>query len=702
MKKLLLTIGAVALLAMNSSAAVILNETFSYSDGSITANSSVWTNHSGTAGQVDVSSGVVNLTQSESEDVSTGLPGGPYNTGYLYASFKVNFSTLPVGSGTYFWHFRDTGTSNFRPRVWATTAGAASGSFRVGIASGSGTATNIPVDLSLGSEYKLVVRYDAGTGTATLWINPTSEAAATSRADSIDTPAVIQVYNVCLRQSTSSGNGMGALTLDDLLIGTAFADVQTIGGPPSISGLVNVSIPANSNTGPLPFLVSDVETPAASLTVAATSDNPTLVPNNPANLTFGGSGGNRTLTVTPAIGQQGTANIEVVVTDGNNETATNTFTITVGLPSITSVPNQIAPASSVTGPLVITVNDNETALGSLAVTATSSDQAVLPDGNIAIQVSGGNRTLYLTNIAAGFSTITLTVNDGTFNVSTNFVLTAYPDNGVLLADDFGYADGSIVLNSGGLWTTHSAGAADSNQTQVVTGKLFLTNNASEDINRWFTNAPILNTGGQQIYTRIIVNLSALPTANGVGEYFTHVYGFSGAFRARVFASTNGAAPGSYRLAISSSSFTPSVFPQDLSLNQSYVMISRYNTATAEATLWVNPASEASQHVDSTDVSSSITAYGIAFRQSTGIGSMSIDDLVIGSTFAQVFTASTPASIPLSIQQAGSDAVLTWSDPQFKLQAAPLVSGTYTNIPGATSPYTNAATGSEKYFRLVYP
>ncbi|MEO5804673.1 MAG: immunoglobulin domain-containing protein [Verrucomicrobiota bacterium] len=56
-------------------------------------------------------------------------------------------------------------------------------------------------------------------------------------------------------------------------------------------------------------------------------------------------------------------------------------------------------------------------------------------------------------------------------------------------------------------------------------------------------------------------------------------------------------------------------------------------------------------------------------------------------------------IPLNIQRDGSNVVLTWSDPAFALQAALLVTGTYTNIPGATSPYTNAIGGSQLYFRL---
>jgi hypothetical protein len=702
MKKVLLACSLVGFLTTDSQASLILSNSFAYPDGSLTNVSAgsplgVWTNHSG-SGTLEVSGEKVVLSQGSAPDVSSGLPGGPYSSGTLFASFNVNFSEVPTaGTPQYFFHFRDTGTSNFRGKIFATNS---LGATRIGVSVGGvNTPAVIPTDLILGTEYKVVLRYNIDTTNATLWINPTSESSIVNRADATDTTSSrFSYYSVCFRQT----GGIGGMTIDDLLIGTTFSDVQTIGGPPSISGLVNVSIPANSNTGPLPFLISDVETPAASLTVSASSDNTTLVPNNPANLTFGGSGANRTLTVTPAIGQEGVANIQAVVTDGSSFTATNNFSVTVGLPTISSVSNQIALTNTVTGPLVFTVADNETAAGSLTVTATSSDQLVLPDANIAIVNGGNTRSVYLTNSASGFTTVTVTVNDGVFNVPTTFILTAYPANGILLADDFAYPDGSITLNSSSLWTTHSAATGQTGQTQVVTGKLFLDNAGSEDINRWFTNAPVPNTGGQLIYTRFIVNLSALPTANGVGEYFTHIYGFSGAFRARVFASTNGAAAGKYRLAISSSSFTPVAIPQDFSLNESHVVISRYNTATAETTLWVDPASELSPGASATDSSSSITAYGIAFRQSTGIGSMSIDDLVVGSTFADVFVSAAPTPIPLAIQTVGSDVQLTWTNPQFNLQAAPAVTGTYTNVPGATSPYTTPVSGEQRYFRLAYP
>lgn len=62
----------------------------------------------------------------------------------------------------------------------------------------------------------------------------------------------------------------------------------------------------------------------------------------------------------------------------------------------------------------------------------------------------------------------------------------------------------------------------------------------------------------------------------------------------------------------------------------------------------------------------------------------------------------PTPIPLNITRSGNDITLTWSDSSFTLQAAPSVSGTFTNVPGATSPYTIPATEAGQYFRLIWP
>jgi hypothetical protein len=56
-------------------------------------------------------------------------------------------------------------------------------------------------------------------------------------------------------------------------------------------------------------------------------------------------------------------------------------------------------------------------------------------------------------------------------------------------------------------------------------------------------------------------------------------------------------------------------------------------------------------------------------------------------------------IPLGIQRLGGGAVLTWSNAAFVLQSAAAVEGAYSNVPGATSPYTNPIAGPQRFFRL---
>jgi hypothetical protein len=95
---------------------------------------------------------------------------------------------------------------------------------------------------------------------------------------------------------------------------------------PTISDIADQSTPANTATAAIPFTVNDADTAATSLVLTATSSNPTLVP--VANIVFGGSGSSRTVMVTPASGQVGTATITVKVSDGVL-TASDTFVVTV-------------------------------------------------------------------------------------------------------------------------------------------------------------------------------------------------------------------------------------------------------------------------------------------------------------------------------------------------------------------------------------
>ena len=69
----------------------------------------------------------------------------------------------------------------------------------------------------------------------------------------------------------------------------------------------------------------------------------------------------------------------------------------------------------------------------------------------------------------------------------------------------------------------------------------------------------------------------------------------------------------------------------------------------------------------------------------------------GNIFGLVFGSS--GSVSLSIQDIAGNIVLSWPNSAFSLQSATNLVGTYTNIPGATSPYTNPATAPHQFFRL---
>src|SRR6185295_11844848 len=83
---------------------------------------------------------------------------------------------------------------------------------------------------------------------------------------------------------------------------------------PTITSIANQSLGVNAATGALTFTIGDADSGNGSLALTKGSTNTTLVPL--ANIVFGGSGANRTVTVTPAANQTGTSTITVTASDG--------------------------------------------------------------------------------------------------------------------------------------------------------------------------------------------------------------------------------------------------------------------------------------------------------------------------------------------------------------------------------------------------
>jgi len=93
-------------------------------------------------------------------------------------------------------------------------------------------------------------------------------------------------------------------------------------------------------------------------------------------------------------------------------------------PTISEIADQAIATGEMTDVLDFTIDDAETPADQLIVTATSNNQALIPDGNIELGGSGGNRTVKATSVdgQVGVAIITVTVSDGELSVDETFVI----------------------------------------------------------------------------------------------------------------------------------------------------------------------------------------------------------------------------------------------------------------------------------------
>ena len=129
--------------------------------------------------------------------------------------------------------------------------------------------------------------------------------------------------------ANQSGAATITVTVSDgsLSASTTFTvTVTAVNDAPTIAAIANQTTNQDTATAAIAVTVDDIDTAVASLTLSGSSSNTTLVPN--ANIVFGGSGANRTVTVTPAANQSGAATITVTVSDGRLKAAT-AFGLTV-------------------------------------------------------------------------------------------------------------------------------------------------------------------------------------------------------------------------------------------------------------------------------------------------------------------------------------------------------------------------------------
>src|SRR5205809_309242 len=136
-----------------------------------------------------------------------------------------------------------------------------------------------------------------------------------------------------------------------------------------------------------------------------------------------------------AANQSGTATITITVADPNGASASRSFVLTVNPvndpPTISSLANQSTDEDTPTAAIPFSIGDLESTAGSLTISGHSSNQGLVPDGNIVFGRSGPHRpytTLFPSN-QSGTATITITVADPDgASASRSFVLSVNPVN----------------------------------------------------------------------------------------------------------------------------------------------------------------------------------------------------------------------------------------------------------------------------------
>ena len=199
--------------------------------------------------------------------------------------------------------------------------------------------------------------------------------------------------------------------------------VNSVNDAPTISSIPNKTINEDGNTGNINFTVGDVESSAGTLTPSGVSSNGSLIPNG--NISFGGSGANRTIKVTPITNKNGTSTITVTISDGN-KSASKSFVVTVNsvndTPVISSISNTTIGEGQTSVNLPFSISDIETSPSSLVLSANSNNTQLIPVSNINFGGSGANRTVKVSSKggAAGTATITVSVSDGQKTATQNF------------------------------------------------------------------------------------------------------------------------------------------------------------------------------------------------------------------------------------------------------------------------------------------
>ena len=280
-----------------------------------------------------IGSGAANESQTLTVTASSSniglIPNPTVNYTSPNATGSISFTPVPLASGsaTITVNVSDGGASNnIATRTFTVTVNSVNQAptlntlANLSINEGSGLQTVSLTGITTGAANETqTLTVTASSSNTGLIPNPTVSYTSPNNTGSISFTPV----------SNAGGTATITVTVND---GSATSNTvtrtftTTVNRLPTITTIANQTIGVDRATSPLAFTIADAETAASGLTVTGASSNTSLVPNN--RIALGGTGANRTVTVTPLAGQTGIANITVTLSDGS-ASAARTFQLDV-------------------------------------------------------------------------------------------------------------------------------------------------------------------------------------------------------------------------------------------------------------------------------------------------------------------------------------------------------------------------------------
>lgn len=357
------------------------------------------------------------------------------------------------------------------------------------------------------------------------------------------------------------------------------------------------------------------------------------------------------------------APILVTATDTNGESASSWFLLTslsanqppTNTLTALQATNMLAN-TSITIPFVASGSADGTT--NLSFTITSDNNTLIPVGNVVVggNTNTGNFTLTVTPAAdqVGNAVITVAVIDSnpaqtrTTTSSTAFIVR--PNTNSVAVDEFDYDNsGALDQVALGYWS-HLSGNGG---MQVGNDTVTISDESTKNLQAQLLNGPYRTNSGTVLYSSFTVNIEStanLPgnTGNGNGSYivmFNDGSGTTANVEDCLVVATNNAAPGFYRLGISSvvgaDATTAQMVPEDLAPGVTYFVVTSLKLSNGFSTLWISPTNQSSFSVtDTTPPATPTNLYNIAdieLRQS-GVdeGIVNVGSLFVGTSFNSVF------------------------------------------------------------------